>query len=261
MARKIVVTSGKGGVGKTTVTVNLGVALSNLGQKVVLVDADFGLNNLDVVMGVENKIDYDIVDVIDGRCRLKQALVNAENHKNLFVLSSGSNVNSCISGQNVKLVIENLSKYFDYVLIDCPAGIDLGFHRAVSCVDEAIIIATPNITSLRDVDKVISVLKSYRLSSINLVVNKTRGDLILNEQVMSPKDIEKVLKTNLIGVLPEEDVVFLSSGFSLPKRSESAKAYRILANNVHNNTKKIYDTTFKYSGFFGSVRRRLKNIV
>ena len=127
MARKIVVTSGKGGVGKTTVTVNLGVALANLGQKVVLVDADFGLNNLDVVIGIENKIDYDIVDVIDGRCRLKQALVSTDNHKNLFVLSSGSGVNSCITGQNVKLIIENLSKYFDYVLIDCPAGIDLGF--------------------------------------------------------------------------------------------------------------------------------------
>ena len=261
MARKIVVTSGKGGVGKTTVTVNLGVALANLGQKVVLVDADFGLNNLDVVIGIENKIDYDIVDVIDGRCRLKQALVSTDNHKNLFVLSSGSGVNSCITGQNVKLIIENLSKYFDYVLIDCPAGIDLGFHRAVSCVDEAIVVATPNITSLRDVDKVVSVLKSYRLNSINLVVNKVRGDLIMNDMVLMPKDIEKVLKTNLIGVLPEEDVVFLSSGFSLPKRSDSAKAYRMLANNVHKNSKKIFDTTFKYSGFFGSIRRRLKNIV
>ena len=110
-------------------------------------------------------------------------------------------------------------------------------------------------------DKVVSVLKSYRLNSINLVVNKVRGDLIMNDMVLMPKDIEKVLKTNLIGVLPEEDVVFLSSGFSLPKRSDSAKAYRMLANNVHKNSKKIFDTTFKYSGFFGSIRRRLKNIV
>ncbi len=261
MARKIVVTSGKGGVGKTTITANLGCALAEMGQKVVLIDADFGLNNLDVVIGVENKIEYDIVDVIDGRCRLNQALVNTQERKNLFVLSSGSGVNPCITGQNLKLIVEKLCKYFDYILIDCPAGIDLGFHRAISCVDEAIVVTTSNITSLRDVDKVVSVLKSYKLDKISLVVNKVRGDLIIDRKMMTPKDIEKIIKIDLIGVLPEEDCMFLSNGFSLPKRSDSIKAYKFFANNIHRSSKKIFDATFKYSGFFGSIRKRIKSSV
>ena len=175
--------------------------------------------------------------------------------------SGHSGLSSTISGQNIKLIIENLSQLFDYVLIDCPAGIDLGFHRAVSCADEAIIVATPNITSLRDADKVISVLNSYKLNKINLIVNRARGDLILNEKMMMPYDIQSLLKTELIGVLPEEDAVFLSSGYKLPSKSDSYKAYKILANNVHFGAKKVFDVTNKYSGFFGSIRRRIKKSV
>lgn len=262
MARKIVVASGKGGVGKTTVTVNLGISLAELGLRVVLIDADFGLNNLDVVLGVENKVNFDLIDVIEGRCRLKQALIQTNKWKNLFVLASGNgDFATSITGQNIKLLIEKLDGVFDYILIDSPAGIDLGFHRAVSCVDEAIIVATPNLTSLRDADKVLTVLKSYKLNSIEVVVNRVRGDLILSEKMMYPEDIQKLLKTNLLGVLPEEDVVFLSSGYQLPKRSDSFKAYKILANNLHKNSRKIFDTLNKYSGFFGSIRRSIKKSI
>ncbi len=262
MARKIVVTSGKGGVGKTTVTANLGSALSDMGLRVALVDVDFGLNNLDVVMGVEGKINYDLVDVVEGRCRLKQALVQSDKKKNLYILPSGNNDMACsVTGQNIKLVIENMNLLFDYILIDCPAGIDLGFHRAVSCVEEAIVVSTPNLTSLRDADKVVTILNSYKLNNISLIVNRARGDLMINEKMMMPSDIQKLLKTELIGVLPEEDAVFLSSGYGLPSRSDSFAAYKILANNLHKKTAKIYDVTGKYSGFFGSIRRSIKKSI
>ena len=261
MARKIVITSGKGGVGKTTVTANLGKALSQLGERVVLVDIDFGLNNLEVVMGVENKVVFDLVDVLEGRCRIKQALIEDNKRKNLFVLPSGNNLAPEKSGQNIKLLIENISGYFDYVLLDCPAGIDIGFHRAVSCSDEAIVVTTPNITSIRDADKVLSILKSYRLDKTSLVINRARGDLIIDGKMLNPLDIQSMLKCDLICVLPEEDEVFLSSGFSLPKFTDSYKSYKLLAENVYKNTKKLFNVTNKYSVLLGSIRRIIKKSI
>ena len=261
MARKIVITSGKGGVGKTTVTANLGQALASLGLRVLLVDVDVGLNNLDVVLGVEDKVLYDISDVLEGRCRLKQALIQDNNRSNLYILPSGNLNSSTINGQNIKLLLESVVGLFDYVLIDCPAGIDVGFHRAVSCVDEAIIVTTANMTSIRDADKVISILNSYKLNSVKIVLNRVRGDLIMNEKIMSPLDVQDILRTELIGILPEEDAVFLSNGKSLPNGSDSKKAYKLLAVNVHKGSKKMYNATRKYSGFFGSIRRGIKGSI
>ncbi len=262
MAKKIVVTSGKGGVGKTTITANLGTALSSLGAKVLLVDIDFGLNNLDVVLGVENKVCYDINDVFSCRCRIKQALVQCGEKRSLYILPSGNlSPTSNISGQNIKLLLESVDILFDYIILDCPAGIDIGFHRAVSCADQAIVVATPNLPSIRDADKVVSVLKSYELESIGLVVNRARGDLIVSSKMMMPFDIEQILKVKLIGVLPEEDTVFLSSGYKLSSRTQSYKAYKMLAQYIHNGSKKIFDATAKYTGFFGSIRGSIKRRV
>lgn len=261
-AKKIVVTSGKGGVGKTTLTANLGIALAMSGKRVALVDVDFGLNNLDVVMGLENKVLFDISDVLEGRCRVKQALIQHPRFKNLSILPSDSlHSDASVGGQNLKLVLEGIVFLFDYILIDCPAGIDLGFHRAVSVADSAIVVTTPSIPSLRDADKVINILKSYKLESIGIVVNRARGDLIMSEKMMYPNDICSVLKAELLGVLPEEDAVFLSSGASLPVRCDSYKAYKLLANNVIKGTKRLFDVTGKYSGFFGSIRRSIKRSV
>ncbi|MDY3303007.1 MAG: septum site-determining protein MinD [Clostridia bacterium] len=258
MARKIVITSGKGGVGKTTITANLGLMLSVKGFRVCLVDLDFGLNNVDITLGLENRVSYDIEDVIEGRCRIKQALVNDNKNKNLYILPSGNtrNINN-ISGQQIKLVIENLSPLFDYVLIDCPAGIDIGFHRAVSCCDEALVIVTPYLTSIKDAEKLLQVIKTYKLNSVDLIINRVRGDLVASEKMLAPYEIESLLKTNLIGVLPEDDAVFLSVGM-LSSSSESGKAYKILSKNLEKRTRKIYDTTNKYTGFFGSIRRCIK---
>lgn len=259
VTKVIVITSGKGGVGKTTVTANLGRALAKLGKRVVLIDLDFGLNNLDVVLGLENKVIYDMFDVFEGRCRLKQALVQDQVNGNLYILPSNS-VNSSISlnGQNIKVMIEGLKKSFDYVLLDCPAGIDVGFHRAVSSANSALVVTNTSLPSIRDASRVVSILNSYRLDEVFLVVNRARGDLIINGEMMSPEDVSSILKINLLGVLPEEDMVLLSSGYSLPKQSNSMKAYKILANNLINNKSDIYDVKNKYYGFLGSIRRSLK---
>lgn len=258
MARKIVITSGKGGVGKTTLTANLGAKLASLGDRVVLVDIDLGLNNLDVVMGLENMVVYDIIDAIEGRCRIKQALIQDIYQKNLFVLASNhSSKDKYISPQSIKMIIDSLSASFDYVLIDCPAGIDAGFHRAVASADEAILVTTPHISSLRDADKVISTLGSYKLKDIMLVVNRVRGDLVMDGEMLSAEEISVILKTELLGIIPEEDGILLSGG-ELMLSGDADRSFKLIASNLKKGTKKLFDVTEKYSGFFGSIRRNLK---
>ncbi len=255
MAKKIVLTSGKGGVGKTTVTANLGMQLATLGCRVLLVDTDFGLNNLDVVCNVEKLIQYDIVDIIEGRCRARQALIQHPNYSNLFVLPSNhTDPNKYISPQAIRLVLDNLAPRFDYILIDCPAGIEIGFHRAVASSEEAIVVTTPHISSLRDADKVIAVLHSYKLKNINLAVNMVRGDMIVDGEILSPTEIAEILKIPLIGIIPQEDELFLGN----TRRGNGQKAFKMLANNLQNGTKKLFNATNKYYGFFGSIRRTLK---
>mgnify|MGYP006077637601 FL=1 len=163
LARKIVITSGKGGVGKTAIAVNLGLRLASAGERVILADADFGLNNIDVVCGVEGAVLYDIVDVIEGRCRAAQALVRHPECPNLSILPSNrTDPNKYVSPQAVRLIIDSLAPRYDYVLIDCPAGIGSGFHRAVASAEEALVVTTPHVSSLRDADKVLAVLKGCR---------------------------------------------------------------------------------------------------
>jgi len=253
MARKIVVTSGKGGVGKTTVAVHLAARLAQKGQRVILCDADLGLNNVDVCAGVEHLITYDIVDVIEGRCRAKQALVKHPKYPNLYVLtSSHSAPERYVSPQSIKLVLENLAPQFDFILIDCPAGMDDGFHRAVATADEAIVVTTPHISALRDADKVITALKSYHLNGLSVVLNKVRGELLSSGDCLSPNEVEKLLKTPVCGLLPEEYDIYGSDLKNIHP------AFRTLANNVLTGRKKMYDVTKKYSGFFGNIRRVLK---
>ena len=253
MARKIVVTSGKGGVGKTTVASCLATQLAKKGQRVILCDADLGLNNVDVTTGVENLVVYDLVDVIEGRCRAKQALVRHPDFVNLHILtSSHSAPERYVSSQALKLVLDNLSPQFDFILIDCPAGIDEGFHRAVASAEEAIVVTTPHISALRDADKVITLLKSYVLKEPMLVVNKVRGDLLVKGESLSAKEIAELLKTPLLGVIPEEYEIY-SGDFALNHVS-----FKMLANNLLSGKRKLYDTTKKYTGFFGNLRRLLK---
>lgn len=255
MARKIVITSGKGGVGKTTVAACLGMRLSAMGERVILADTDFGLNNIDVVCGVDSRITYDIVDAIEGRCRAKQALVQHPDYPNLYVLASNhTDPNKYISPQAVRLILDGLAPRYDYILIDSPAGIESGFHRAVASADEALVVTTPHVSSLRDADKVISVLKSYRLKRIDLVINMVRGDMIVDGEILSPGEISEILKLPLIGVIPQDDGVFLGER----SRGDGYRAFKLLAGNVMKGTRKIYNPAYKYGGFFGSIRRSLK---
>ena len=253
MARKIVVTSGKGGVGKTTVAVNLSAQLAKRGQRVVLCDVDFGLNNVDVCAGVENLVTYDVVDVIEGRCRAKQALVRHPDYANLYILtSSHAAPERYLSPQAVKVVLDGLAPLFDFIIIDCPAGIDEGFHRAVATADEAIVVTAPHISALRDADKVVTMLKSYQLTALSLVVNMVRGDLLLSRECLSPKEISELLRIPLLGVLPEEYAIY-EGDLRNPHPS-----FKFMAGNLLTGKKKLYDVTKKYSGFFGNVRRVLK---
>ena len=169
---------------------------------------------------------------------------------------------SNVNGEKIKKVIEDLDASFDYILIDCPAGVEAGFHRAVYCANEAIVVVTPHISSVRDADKVLSILSGYDLIHKSIVVNRIRGDLVLNGEMLEVEEIVKVLKTSLLGVIPEDDdISALSTVGGLALSSQSGRAFALLAENLHEGTKKIYDYTMKYRGFFGNLRRNLKRKV
>lgn len=221
MARKIVITSGKGGVGKTTVCCNLGVQLARLGYRVIVADLDFGLNNVDVVLGVENRAVYDVSDAVEGRCRARQVLSRHPEYPTLFTVSSNRVPDRYVSPQAVRLILDTLSPQFDFILIDSPAGIDEGFHRAVSCAEEGIIVTTPHISAMRDADRVAGMLKSYRLSSVGLVVNLVRKDMARRGEILSPDEISQILRVPLSAVVPEEDKLYLENVW---KRSRSFRA-------------------------------------
>lgn len=264
MARTIVITSGKGGVGKTSICANLGTTLASKGCRVVLIDVDIGLNNLDVVMGVENKVVFDIVDVIENKCRVKQALIQDFTYPNLYIMPSAQSYDkSCITVQNIKKVVEELDRVFDYVLIDCPAGIDMPFKRAVCCAKEALVVVTPHVSSLRDADKVISLLKTYNVNNIKLIINRIRGDMVLDKDMLGCSEISALLGVSLTGVVPEDDQITLASmyGSACTEGADSTRAFELLADNIINGTSKIYDCTKKYKGIIGYFKRSIKRRV
>ena len=247
MMKSIVITSGKGGVGKTTVTACLGKALAGLGKRVALIDADFGLNNLDVVLEKENRVVYDIADVIENKCRVRQALIECE--RNLFLLPSAHGyLGERVTAQNIRLILNSLAVTFDYVLVDCPAGIEAGFSRAVGACESALVVTTPHISALRDANKVIALLSSYRITP-TVVVNRVRGDLLAEGKIPSKDDIESILKARVDGMIPETDGVY--SFTEIPK-----KPFELLAKRIAFGTGEPLDPAASYRGFFGSIRRK-----
>lgn len=264
MSRAIVITSGKGGVGKTTITATIGRMLAGLSKSVVLIDTDIGLNNLDVLLGIDNKIVYDLTDVIENRCRIKQAIVSDSVAEGLFILPSAHSYDtSAINGQNIKAVVKNLKEKFDYVLIDCPAGIETGFHRSVTAADEAIVVTTPHISAIKDADKVVGLLKSYRIENISFILNRVRGDLELEGECVAAEDVRDILKCRPIGVLPENDSLnLLSTGdFYLKKGGDAYEAALMTAKNIHYGTSFLYDASKKYKGFLGGLKRGMRKII
>lgn len=263
MARAIVVTSGKGGVGKTTVTANLGMHLAEKNQRVCLIDMDIGLNNLDVVMNLDDRVVYTICDVIEGKCRLKEALIYDDVYPLLCILSSGGlNNNLSISIGDIKKVINELHNMFDYILIDCPAGIDIGFKRAVSCADEAIVVTTPHLSSVKDADKVVTILSSYDISSKRFVINRARGDLIQDKIMIGVHDVGKALGIEFGAVIPEDDKIITTTSENITNNKVAVnRAFDILAENIITGSKKLFDCTYKYKGFIGSIKKLIKRSV
>lgn len=251
MARKIVVTSGKGGVGKTTVCANLGVALAKKSLRVLLMDLDIGLNNLDVVMQVEDKVVFDLVDVVENRCRPSQALIQDSEEQTLYVMPSCHLAKRQISVDAVKKVVDRLADSFDYILIDCPAGVESGFRRAVACADEAIVVATPHLSSVRDADKTVAQLRDT--TTVSVVVNRVRGDLVASGEMLSAFEVFSLLGQSPLGVVPENDDVNCNL-----RLRQDFRAFDLLADNLQNGKREMYDCVSPYRGVWGKLKRKLK---
>ena len=242
MGEVIVITSGKGGVGKTTTTANLGSALALEGKKVALVDTDIGLRNLDVVMGLENRIVYDIVDVVEKKCKLRQALIKDKRFQELFLLPAAQTRDkSAITEEQMIELIKDLKEEFDYVLIDCPAGIEQGFKNAVAGADRAIVVTMAEISAIRDADRIIGLLESSQIKNPQLVVNKLRPEMVKKGKMMDVEDIVDLLSIDLIGVVPDDEYIITQTNKGEPvisnRKAPSGKAYkkkkkRILGENI-----------------------------
>ena len=216
--RVIVVTSGKGGVGKTTTTANLGMSIARLGYRVVLIDSDIGLRNLDLLLGLENRVLYTALDILEGNCRLDQALIRDKRLKNLALLAISKNRQKYnVTRKNMQNLVESLKQLgFQFILLDCPAGIDVGFINAISSAQEAIIVTTPEITAIRDADRVAGLLEANGVYNAKLLVNRVRPDMIEKNDMMSVPDVQEMLGIPLLGAIPEDTNVIISTNRGEP---------------------------------------------
>ncbi|NMA82737.1 MAG: septum site-determining protein MinD [Epulopiscium sp.] len=237
MSEVIVITSGKGGVGKTTTTANLGTGLALEGKKVALIDADIGLRNLDVVMGLENRIVYDLVDVVEGHCRVKQALIKDKRYSGLFLLPAAQTRDkNAINPEQMQKLCEVLKEDFDYILIDCPAGIEQGFKNAIAGADRALVVTTPEVSAVRDADRIIGLLEANELRNSKLVVNRVKGDMVKRGDMMDMEDVMEILAIDIIGVVPDDDHIVISTNRGEPvvtdPNSLAGQAYRNITRRV-----------------------------
>ena len=207
MSEVIVITSGKGGVGKTTTAANIGIGLAQLGKKVVMVDTDIGLRNLDVVLGLENRIVYNLVDVVEGNCRMKQALIRDKRYEQLCLLPSAQTRDkTSVTPEQMKKLCDELKQSFDFVLLDCPAGIEQGFANAVAGAHKAIVVTTPEVSAIRAADRIIGLLED-----ISLVINRIRPDMVKRGEMMSVDDVQEILAVPLLGILPDDEQVVIAT--------------------------------------------------
>lgn len=225
MSEVIVITSGKGGVGKTTAAANIGTGLAKLNKKVVLVDTDIGLRNLDVVMGLENRIVYNLVDVVEGNCRLKQALIKDKRFPNLYLLPSAQTRDkSAVTPEQMVKLTEDLKEHFDYVLLDCPAGIEQGFRNAIAGASRAIVVTTPEVSAIRDADRIIGLLEAADIKNIDLLINRLRMDMIKRGDMMSVEDVIDILAVNLIGAILDEESIVIATNQGEPLAGNDTRA-------------------------------------
>lgn len=216
-AKVLTVTSGKGGVGKTTLAANLGVALAVQGQRVVIIDADVGLRNLDVMMGLENRIVYDLVDVIEGRCRLRQAMVRDKRLSELFLLPAAQTRDkSAVQPEDMVRICDDLRERHDFILVDSPAGIEQGFRYAVAPADEIIIVTNPEVPAVRDADRVIGLIEAEEKGPARLIVNRIRPDMVQRGEMLDIADVIELLAIDLIGIVPEDDSILSAANRGQP---------------------------------------------
>lgn len=261
MGKAIVITSGKGGVGKTTTTANLGTALALLGKKVCLVDLDIGLRNLDVILGLDNRIIYNIVDVAEGRARLQQALIKDKRFNDkLFLIAAAQNTDkSSLRPDQAKAIVDQLKEEFDYVLLDCPAGIEQGFMNAVAGADEAIVVTNPEIASVRDADRVVGLLEQQDLDRAPmLVINRIRRHMVNDGQMMDVDEVTRQLSIQLIGIIFDDDQVISSSNEGQPivldENNIAGKGYRNIARRLEGETVPLLNIKVEENqGFFSKM--------
>lgn len=259
MSEVFVITSGKGGVGKTTTSANIGTGLAMMNKKVVLIDTDIGLRNLDVVMGLENRIVYNLVDIIEGNCRIKQALIRDLRYPNLYLLPSAQTKDkSAVSPEQMKKLIDQLKQDFDYVILDCPAGIEQGFKNAIAGANRALVVTTPEVSAIRDADRIIGLLKEYRMEHVSLIVNRLRYDMIRRGDMMSVDDVVDILNLELIGTIPDDENVVISTNQGEPlvgSNTMAGQAYRDICDRILG--KDIPVITYRCKR---GVRHRLQNL-
>ncbi len=233
----IVITSGKGGVGKTTTSANLGTGLANLGKKVVLLDADIGLRNLDVVLGLENRIVYDIVDVVEGQCRMRQALIKDKRNNNLHLLPAAQTRDKdAVTEEQMITLCNALREDFDYIIIDCPAGIEQGFKNAIAGADRALVVTTPEVSAVRDADRIIGLLEASEIKNPMLILNRLRVDMAKRGEMLTIEDVTEILAIDILGVVPDDENIVISTNRGEPtvsdENSKAGQAYRNITKRI-----------------------------
>jgi septum site-determining protein MinD len=233
-SRVVTITSGKGGVGKTTVTANLGVALARLGKRVVTIDVDIGLRNLDVVMGLENRIVYDLVDVVEGRCRLRQALIRDKRLETLFLLPAAQTRDkTAVTPNDMVRLCDQLRLQYDFVLLDSPAGIEQGYRNAVAPADEVLVITNPEVSAVRDADRVIGLVEAEGKGPARLIINRLDPNLVQRGDMLTTADVVEILAIDVLGIVPEDQAILISTNrgqpVALDGRSPSGQAFHNIA--------------------------------
>lgn len=233
-AKVVTITSGKGGVGKTTIAANLGAALASYGKRVVCIDADIGLRNLDVVLGLENRIVYDLVDVIEGRCRLRQAMIRDKHNQDLFLIPAAQTRDkSAVSPSDMVRLSDELRRDHDWILIDSPAGIERGFRNAIAPSDDVYVITNPEVSAVRDADRIIGLVEAEEKGPPKLIINRINPNMVKKGDMISTDDIVELLAIELIGIIPEDPNVLVSTNRGIPVsldgKSPAGEAFRNIA--------------------------------
>ena len=263
MGKVYVITSGKGGVGKTTTVANIGTGLASLGHKVVLLDTDIGLRNLDVVMGLENRIVYDIVDAATGQCKLKQAMIKDKRFENMYLIPAAQTKDkNAVNESQMKAICEELKEEFDFILIDCPAGIEQGFKNAIAGADAAIVVTNPEVSAVRDADRIIGLLEANGLTEPKLIINRMRANMVKQGDMMGVDDMLEILAVKLLGVVPEDDNIVISTNRGEPavldQKSKAGQAYRNIVDRILGKDVSIMQMEVEEDGFFAKLLRLFK---